>query len=154
MSEIKIEDIDLLVRAAAGWWTQKVCLKHTHRNGDDSDASIMACIMADMMEKPVSVGQAIGFSNALAEEIGGMQETGGQTQFLSCDYGADIHLANAAEKASIPVFNFPFKTNMKIDFGAKKIFVSDGYGVPYKEIKLETPEFRNCQHHGNNNTQR
>ncbi len=151
------QTLEKLVRTASGWWLKKVCNRQPHSNGDDSKPSVIGCMMADFMSKPVSVEQALAFSDALDEEIWNMMETGGQTQFLSCDYGPDIHLANAAEKAGINVLNFPFKTNMRIDFEAMKIFVSDGYGMTYTELKVEAESslvIGNIPHHGNNNTRR
>lgn len=138
MSTIKKE----LIAVAVNWWAEKISNNHPHSNGDNSLSSVMACMMADMASKPISLERLELFKTKLTvllEDI--YQENfikrNGYPYSLGCDYGPDITLGTAAEAAGIELNNFPFKTHMHIY--KNKVMVSDGYAQPF-EIIFEAKE--------------
>lgn len=106
---------------AAKWWSGKL-KSNSHNNGNDSFASVMAGIMADYLadKNHVSEEQFAAFETHLIDRIIGYDRI-----VLSCDYGPDHELAEAAEKAGIDCTRFPWKTSMYIN--NDEISVSDGY---------------------------
>lgn len=108
---------------AAKWWSNKLKC-NSHSNGDDSFASVMAGIMADHLadKNSVSEEQFVIFETYLIDSIIKCDHI-----VLRCDYGPDIKLSAAAEKAGIDRIKFPWKTSMYIDYDI--ISVSDGYGA-------------------------
>ena len=106
---------------AAKWWSDKL-KSNSHSNGDDSFASVMAGIMADYLadKNCVSEEQYGTFETCLIDRIIEYDRI-----VLSCDYGPDPELAEAAERAGIDRGKFPWKTSMYIN--NDEISVSDGY---------------------------
>ncbi len=90
---------DAFIRTASQWWANQLCSKEPHSNSIDSEASRKACALADRLRRPVTVGQCIGFMDALDLEIRQAIEDGKHTLVLSCDYAPDERLKNAAKKA-------------------------------------------------------
>lgn len=104
---------------AAKWWSDKLKC-NSHSNGDDSFASVMADHLAS--KNSVSEEQFTTFETYLIDDILKCDRI-----VLRCDYGPDIKLSAAAEKAGIDRNKFPWKTSMYIDYDI--ISVSDGYGA-------------------------
>ena len=124
-----------LIDTAVNWWTEKVTGFHHHDNGDRSEQSALAMMMADIMTKPVAEEQAEVFKKTLkklvTEELDRLED--GQKSWgveLGCDYGPCVLLGQAADKAEISTLNFPFKTWMRIT--ETDVKVHDGYGAPEK----------------------
>lgn len=127
------EHDEKLIDTAVNWWVEKVTGFHHHDNGDKSEQSALAMMMADIMTKPVSGEQAEVFKEALkklvTEELDRLEDwQKGWGVELGCDYGPCVLLGQAAAKAEIPTLNFPFKTWMRIT--ETDVKVHDGYGAP------------------------
>lgn len=104
---------------AAKWWSNKLKC-NSHSSGDDSFTSVMADYLVS--KDSVSEEQFTTFETYLIDDIIKCDRI-----VLRCDYGPDIKLGLAAEKAGIDCVKFPWKTSMYID--NDEISVSDGYGA-------------------------
>ena len=58
-------DKEKVIEVAVNWWAEKVSKRHPHSNGDDSDASVMACLLADISYKGLSEEQVETFKREL-----------------------------------------------------------------------------------------
>lgn len=130
-------DRERVIEVAVNWWADKISKRHHHDNGDNSTASVMACLMADMGHKETTEEQVEVFKRELTalltdeyENFFGKSEHG--SILLGCNYGPSLILDKAAEIAGINILNFPFKTFMYIGKGEVK--VSDGYCQPLVKI--------------------
>ncbi len=118
---------------ATNWWADKISGNVRHDNGALNEApSAMACLFADMCAKPIMEEQKEMFKKTLEEKIIEQLSSRGRID-LYCDYGPDLYLREAAEKANIPTTNFPFKTGMYIERNGD-IRVKEGYGRSYESI--------------------
>lgn len=126
------------IRTAANWWAEKLKERQPHSNGDNSPASVLACLLADLRTDEVTEEKLKLFKAALEREI--QEHT---TRYPGCmislhsDYGPGMMLFEAAVEAGIPLINFPFKTSLFItengdDFAVK---VFDGYGSAAFELQ-------------------
>lgn len=131
------------VLTAVNWWADKINKPEPHSNGDNSAASVFACLFADMMQEKITEQQILTFRAALAEKIDEQIareiEVGysGVLVYLACDYHPCDMLFDAAQEAGISKSNFPYKTNMMIeskDGRNYSVSVSDGYAQPYVEL--------------------
>ena len=124
-----------LIDAAVNWWSERVTGKCTHDNGDRSETSTFAGLLADLMIEPVSNQDTIKqYKESLTKHI--LKASGKSNNLcLSCDYSPDFILATAAKEAGISLHNYPWKTTMLIT--DKEIKVSEGYGQPYQTIYSE-----------------
>lgn len=120
------------IEKAVNWWSEKIAGRQPHSNGDNSEASVMACIMADMARKPVSNEQIETFKNVLSEKIMEYMDRYKEVD-LSCDYGPGLLLSESAEAAGINQLNFPFKTSMIIKADGR-VIVFDGYRASPREL--------------------
>lgn len=129
-------DRERVIEVAVNWWADKISKRHHHDNGDNSNASIMACLMADISYKPVTQEQLEIFKNELRKQLENEYEKieKGYCRdiLLMCDYNPCFMLAIPANNAGISNMNFPFKSSMVIEDGTIKI--SDGYCKPFVEI--------------------
>ncbi len=115
------------------WWADKISGNVRHDNGALNEApSAMACILADLLVKPITEEQLETFKAVLEERLIEQLSSRGRVD-LYCDYGPDIFLREAAEKANIPTVNFPFKTGMYIEYNGD-VRVKEGYACPYTTI--------------------
>ena len=122
------------VTKAAKWWADQICGNKPHDNGDSGRSSVFACMLADMGREPVSDEQRKVFEDELVVQINKLFEEWGENgASIGCDYGPDLYLSNAADKAGINHLNFPFKTDMFFRNGV--ISVKEGYGQPIVELK-------------------
>lgn len=124
-----------LIETAVNWWSERVTGKCTHDNGDRSNTSTFAGLLADLMIEPVSNQDVINrYKESLAKHI--LKASGNAKELcLSCDYSPDYILATAAKEAGINPSNYPWKTSMILS--EKEIKVSEGYGQPYWTIYFE-----------------
>lgn len=124
-----------LIEAAVNWWSERVTGKYTHDNGDRSETSIFAGLLADCVIEPVSNQDMIKqYKESLTKHI--LKASGNSNNLcLSCDYSPDYILATAAKEAGISLHNYPWKTSMILS--EKEIKVSEGYGQPYWTIYFE-----------------
>lgn len=133
------------IRTAVYWWSNKINMPEPHDNGDNSSASVFACLFADMKVKQCTESQLMEFRSTLARLIERQIDREMEIDysktiriFLSCDYHPYAMLFDAAQQAGISKSNFPFKTYMLIETNdCGKYFhikVSDGYGRPYVEL--------------------
>ena len=124
-----------LIEIAVNWWSERVTGKCVHDNGDRSETSAFAGLLADCMIEPVSNQDIINrYKESLAKHI--LKASGNCKELcLSCDYSPDYILATAAKEAGISVHNYPWKTSMILS--EKEIKVSEGYGQPYWTIYFE-----------------
>lgn len=129
---------------AVDWWVDKINRKEPHDNGDNSPASVFACLFADMKQEILTEINLRAFRSSLAElllwEVERYLEIDPTTVdiCLGCDYHPCAMLWDAAKEAGIPEANFPYKTAMIIESrdGGRyfTVHVSDGYGEPYVEL--------------------
>ena len=119
----------------AKWWADKVTGKTVHDNGDNSFASMFAGALADDMVKQVTDVNKQKFIEALAKNI--IEFPYMESSCIGCDYHPDRILSEAAKKAGISEFNFPWKTYMSVGCdptGNFIITVREGYGAPPVDI--------------------
>lgn len=127
------------IKTAVKWWSNKLKSKAPHSNGDNSMSSIFACMIADGGMQDVTDEQLDVFESELYSHIEGEIDT--RTFFgLGCDYNPTINLSEAAKKAGISEFNFPYKVWMNIDNKGDTedgyvVSVSDGYAQPYQNLE-------------------
>lgn len=132
------------VLTAVNWWTNKINNPEPHSNGDNSAASIFACMFADMMQEKLTELQIAEFRAELARLIERQIEREIEMYhskvmvYLSCDYHPCAMLFDAAQRAGISKSNFPYKTNMLIESinGGRDytVRVSDGYCQSYVKL--------------------
>ena len=129
-------DRERVIEVAVNWWADKIGKRHPHDNGDNSTASVMACLMADISYKKSTPEQLDTFKRELKksieEEYAKIENRKYGKIYLDCDYNPCIMLKESAEIAGISLNNFPFKTSMVIS--ENEVTVSDGYGMPYVKI--------------------
>jgi len=125
------------IEKAVEWWADRVCapvfsgLSATDRADPVNDAYQMAEMMATIAVKPVDDSKRQAFIDALKEELSSPDYN--SWMGLGVDYGPDLVLARAAEKAGISISNFPWKTHMSfLEDG--KVKAAMGYGVLSTEI--------------------
>ena len=128
---------DEQIEKAVEWWADQVCapefdgLSDGERRDPSNAAYQMAEIMASMSVKPIDKDQRQHFKDALAE---GLQDPNFNPFCgLGVDYHPDRTLAAAAEKAGIPLTNFPWKTHMSFSEDGS-VSASAGYGNPRQTI--------------------
>lgn len=128
-------DKNKAIETAVNWWVEKLKSKPCHDNGDNSLASIMACIIADKSMTDISEEQLDTFKTELKAYI---EHTLDKYRFvdLYSDYGPGVGLHEAAKKANINTINFPYKTGVKIDKNGDnyRVLACEGYGCGYTEI--------------------
>lgn len=125
------------IKTAAKWWADKLKRRQPHSNGDNAPASVFACLLADIGTEAITDDQLALFTEELERGIQNyMEEIRVRHTFISCDYGPDMVLREAAGKAGINYLNFPFKTNMLIEQigDGYTVKVSDGYGRGYETV--------------------
>lgn len=122
-----------LIDIAVNWWADKLKKPH-HDNGDNSQAGIMAMIMADMASSKISDEQIEVFKKELKTRIEEQYQDIEEIRdiWLGCDYAPMKILSVPAEIAGINLMNFPFKTDMRITKGC--VEVSDGYAQPFVKL--------------------
>ena len=120
------------INAAAEWWTKRISGPVKHDNGDDSFGSIFAGLLADDGVKPVTEAQQQKFKNSLVMMISEKVSQGVTVVYLRCDYAPCRELSEPAKDAGIPLDNFPWKTDMRIENDL--IEVSNGYGMPWAQV--------------------
>lgn len=97
-------------RAAAIWWAEQVGAP-TFRNVDENSGSLQDTIASGY---PVGAEQGEKFAAELEQAIGGQLEGQHWNVHLGVDYGPDLMLAEAADKAGIDRSRFPWKTRMSV----------------------------------------
>lgn len=132
------------VLTAVNWWANEISNPKPHSNGDNSPASLFACMFADMMQEKITELQIVEFRAELARLIEREIERDIEMHYsrvmvyLICDYHPCEMLSDAAERAGISKSNFPYKTGMLIESidGGKDytVSVSDGYAQPYVKL--------------------
>lgn len=120
------------INAAAEWWAKRISGKVVHDNGDNSFGSIFAGMLADTGVKLLSDAQLQKFKNSLVMRISEKVSQGVTVVYLRCDYAPCRELSEPAKDADIPLDNFPWKTDMRIENDL--IEVSDGYGMPWVQV--------------------
>lgn len=118
---------------AVEWWAGKLSAKAPHSNGDNAQASIFACLLADMGMKTVTDEQLNIFKSELKARIENEIGNRWREVYLGVDYNPSPNLREAAKQAGISEFNFPYKTDLYIkwdDNGEYSVYVYDGYRSP------------------------
>ena len=126
------------IKTAAKWWADKLKQRQPHNNGDNSFGSMLACSLSDMLAEEITDKQLALFTKELEGEIHKFMEKYDDCRtFLSSDYGPGGMLREAAVKANISEFNFPYKTHLCIErYGDNyTVKVAAGYGVGYEEVQ-------------------
>lgn len=120
-------------KATAKWWRERITRLH-HDNGDNSQSSQMAGMLADMLaaKNTPSVEQLDKFEEALTEMLS--KDNIVQVS-LDCDYAPCKILYEAATVAGIDSSVFPWKVNTHTT--DKVLSVSDGYGQPWDEFPIK-----------------
>ena len=120
---------------AAEWWTRRIQILH-HDNGDRSRECEFAMILADMLaaKNCATEDQLNKFKIALIDRL--KMENMDRDIYLSCDYGPNHILGEAADIAGINYSIFPYKVSTYITSDGK-FMVRDGYGASTVEIKNE-----------------
>lgn len=143
---------DQAIYTAAKWWMDVISKKVHHDNGDNSEASLMGCLFADMLAEEVTTKQLDMFGGALIfiikTEIEKHIESGLYDNrinvYLMCDYDPCVMLHKAAEYAMISKHNFPYKTSMCIstlDGGENfTVCVKKGYGNSFIDLNPAVDE--------------
>lgn len=128
-----------MARAAARWWRDKIDGGARHDNGDDGEASRLACLMADCLNTPTDKEKLDVFENELTCAL--MKEGEDRDIFsIGSDYGPGGLLFYAAKAAGIGCMNFPFKTWMWLQVSDGEIVVKDGYRESHRVIWTERKE--------------
>lgn len=125
------------IKTAAKWWTDKLRQRAPHSNGDNSPASVLACMLADIGSDNVQEEQLAVFTRELENGIREAMAENERWVCLFCDYNPNLILRSAAEKAGISTMNFPYKTCMDIEmrgYDTYVVQVSDGYAAPYVDV--------------------
>ena len=120
-------------KATAKWWRERITRLH-HDNGDNSQSSQMAGMLADLLaadNKP-TVEQLDKFEEALTEMLS--KENVVQAN-LHCDYAPCGILSEAAAIARIDSSVFPWKVHTFTT--DKTLSVTDGYGQPCDEFIIK-----------------
>lgn len=124
--------------AAARWWAEQIGAPVFRNVDDDSspqerfDGGFAGAMQAMIAARhPVNAGQGEKFVEALAPIIDERLNRVSRVS-LAVDYGPDMELANAAEKAGINLSRFPWKTHMSIR--RDHVTASLGYRAPDKLI--------------------
>ena len=107
---------------AVEWWGNVIC-NPKHDNGDKSEQGVMATMLATMATTKITDEQ----KQIFGKELILLLEMESQFNGLHCDYGPDIILRKAMEKAEINSTNAPWKTNMNFQDG--QVTVRYGYGA-------------------------
>ena len=128
---------DEVILTAVQWWSDKLASRAPHSNGDNSSASVLACMFADIGSKELTRIQLSLFEGFLTSKLQSLYDQEivkwkSSSFSIGCDYGPCSELIYAAENAEINLLNFPFKTWMRI--GKDYVEVSDGYGKPWVRI--------------------
>ena len=127
-----------VIIVAVQWWSDKLMSGKPHSNGDNSPASVFACMFADIMAKSISKEQISIFEKELTGILNAEYDTqlfryGFKSIYIGCDYAPCNLLYTAANKAGINPNNFPYKTHMQI--ARNSVSVADGYGKPYAMLE-------------------
>ncbi len=113
---------------AANWWKNNIGVNAKQNNGDEFASLFM---LMNSLKVRITDEQKEIFSGVLKESVASELARLGRV-YLSVDYGPDMILADAADKAGISYTAFPVKTAMWINEG--KVQVACGYGAESKEI--------------------
>ena len=107
-----------LFQIAGKYWRCKLDNGRSHDNGDNSDASAMASILATMvsLQNPVSKEQLDNFEKYLVEEVHKALEKYPDMNSIDMysDYAPGWILGEAAKRAGINQSRFPWKTGLFI----------------------------------------
>lgn len=135
MEKIRNEVPEAMARAAAHWWAERADGTAHHNNRGGDRASVLAGMLADMMNEPPKVGAMEQFEEILAEKIM-TAELPYMWRSIWVDYCPDKILFEAAREAGVNCNNFPWKTGMCIDPDEGTIMVRHGMG-PWEKIYPE-----------------
>lgn len=126
------------IKTAAKWWADKLRQRAPHSNGDNSTASVFACMFADMSTEAASEEKIAVFTAELEHQLREhMDNINDRYVCLDCDYAPCTMLGESADEAGINRLNFPFKTNMTIEQNSSmdySVRVSDGYAQPWENL--------------------
>lgn len=120
------------INIAVEWWANKLYSKVPHSNGDNSFASVMACLLADSGMENVTDEKIDIFKKELTSQIEHEMPNRWSEVYLGVDYNPSVNLRESAKKAGINVLNFPFKTDLYIHWEGDNysVYVHDGYRSP------------------------
>lgn len=130
--------------AMANWWGDCITSNTVHDNGDRSMTGIMSGLLADNLNEVVTEEMRRKFVEILIDKILELQSPHGNYE-LRCDYAPSYFLAEAAKKAGISSWNFPWKTSMQVwpkdgDHDYTEVLVSKGYRAPWTVIWSDKKE--------------
>lgn len=131
----KEQAIDIAVE----WWAGKLSAKAPHRNGDNAFASVLACLLADDGMEDTNGKQLGIFKSELKARIESEMDNRWREVYLGVDYNPSPNLREAAKKADISEFNFPYKTDLYIKWdndGEYSVYVHDGYRSPREFLSV------------------
>lgn len=129
------------LRTAAKWWADKLRKRAPHSNGDNSEASVFACIFSDLLARDPELDKKLPMfqcelMRATADQ---MYQYPSMYTPLCSDYGPSGPLAAAAKAAGINQHCFPYKTSLIIecmDGKEYRVRVKEGYGQPFEYLSF------------------
>lgn len=122
------------IEAAAKWWSNELAIFTDHDAGD-SQVNMVMSFSSNLAQKNYTSEQVEAFEKALIEVL---TERVNFDKYwyptIHNDYGLDIVLQEAGEKAGLKLtsFDLPIKTVMWLQEG--RVAVSKGYGAPSEDI--------------------
>lgn len=123
---------DAGLKAISNYWVEQAG-GSIHDNGDDNIQSVMAGILADKLNNPVSDDEFERFRNTLEEEV-----IVQKPRSIRTDYAPERFLSSVCRKAEFKhCGNFPWKTIMHVEYdddGIVKVQLAEGYGASYETI--------------------
>lgn len=133
------------INTVVNWWSNKLKQKSPHSNGDSGAASVFGCFLADINMRNISEHQLSTFEKELYKEIKSeienrLIESRWHSLSVGCDYDPCRMLSDAAKKADISTWNFPYKTWMSISIenddlnDGFQVRVSDGYRAEWVSL--------------------
>lgn len=128
-----------VITLAAKWWMKRIQTIH-HDNGDNSKQGQLAMFLADIFAakcRPTEE-QLNVFKTSLIDLL--KQQDTNYSINLSCDYGPNHILSEAAKTAGINNGVFPYKVSTCIT-PDNKFLVKDGYGASLVEIENENNNY-------------
>lgn len=134
------------IKTAAQWWADRLKERRPHSNGDNSLASLFACLLADLSASREDITDdklktfKTELSRGITETLARKEKIGDRYCFIRCDYKPCEELRDAAEKAGISEDCFPFKASLTIEKKDDDNFVlrsRNGYAQPMEEVSAE-----------------
>ena len=122
-------------KLAAKWWSDHLRGRAPLDNGDKSESGVITFMLASMLQSQKKGGITPEDIDRFEAELGNLlSEQPGKWIVVAVDYGPDLLLSQASERANIDIgiTLLPWKTTMTIR--DDKITVRCGYGAEAIEL--------------------